>query len=64
MGYSALFLEYCGRRLLEMRDIFREAVEKAKKTGVWEKLSQAQKAEMIVRYLGINYGSAANEGKT
>ena len=47
-----------------MRDIFREAVEKAKKTGIWEKLSQAQKAEIIVRYLGMNSGSAANEGKT
>jgi hypothetical protein len=39
------------KRLSGMRDIFREAVEKAKKSGVWEKLTLPQQEELVAKYL-------------
>jgi hypothetical protein len=33
------------------QDIFREAMEKAKKTASWEKLTPPQKEELITTYL-------------
>jgi hypothetical protein len=33
------------------KDIFREALEKAKKMASWEKLTPSQKEELITRYL-------------
>jgi hypothetical protein len=45
-----------------MRDILREAIEKAKKSGVWEQLTQQQQAEMISKYLQKQHG-AVRDGK-
>ncbi len=39
------------KRLSGMRDIFREAVEKAKKSGVWEKLTLSQQEELVAKYI-------------
>jgi hypothetical protein len=44
----------------ERWDVFREAIEKAKKSGAWEKLSQQQQAEMISKYLQKQYGAVAD----
>jgi hypothetical protein len=34
-----------------MHDIFREVIEKAKKSGIWEQLTPAQQEELIYKYL-------------
>ena len=46
-----------------MRDVFREAVEKAKKSSAWKKLSQKQQSEMIFKYIQKHYG-AVKDNKT
>jgi hypothetical protein len=33
------------------QDIFREAIEKAKKTASWEKLTPSQKEELITKHV-------------
>jgi len=34
-----------------LQDLFRQALEKAKKSSVWEKLTPAQKETLITQYL-------------
>jgi len=39
------------------QDLFRQAVETAKKTSVWEKLTPAQKNALITQYLQKHFSS-------
>lgn len=55
--------EDCMSGQCERWDVFREAIEKAKKSVAWEKLSQQQQAEMISKYLQKQYG-AVEDRKT
>ena len=34
-----------------MQDVLRETIEKAKKSGVWEKLTQTEQMEVVTKYL-------------
>jgi hypothetical protein len=39
----------------------REAIEKAKKSGVWEKLTPAQQEELVIRYLQKKFELLKNQ---
>ena len=44
-----------------MQDIFREAVEKAKKSGVWEKLTPSQQEELVTKYLQKHFDMCSKQ---
>jgi len=39
------------------QDLFRQALEKAKKSSIWEKLTSAQKEALITRYLQRHFNT-------